>query len=131
MKILEPIFIITHDSQEIHKYEHYNFAEKELEAYDIDNYSAFDSKLKRLKLFKKDQYNRVGFKLLDDNMNEDEIRLFFAEEESCQKIPIQELLLNIQSREAYYKTNEKDKIIPFVLFYILIPLIIIGVLIFL
>ncbi len=61
MKIVLPIFVYLKDTGELLKYDTLDFASTDLEAYDIGNYKAFDSKGKILKLYKKDNYSRVGY----------------------------------------------------------------------
>ena len=66
-KIIEPIYIYTKDSNELWKYQFISDAEISLESYDIDNYKAYDSLFRELKLYKKDKYQRVGFDILNDD----------------------------------------------------------------
>lgn len=103
MKIKEPIFIIVHDSKEIVKYEYLINAENDLEAYDLDNYSAFDTNLKKLELYKKDQYNRVGFKILDCMVDEKKIRSYLLNQIKVvdNTLTTYELLGNLPSYENW------------------------------
>ena len=43
------------------KYKTIEDAHMDLEAYDIDNYSVYDSNCRRVKLYKKSKYNDIGF----------------------------------------------------------------------
>ncbi len=63
--IKEPIFIIE-DNINIYKYDSITCAEKDLEAYDLELYIGYDSNFNKLELYKKDKYNRVGFRLIND-----------------------------------------------------------------
>jgi hypothetical protein len=119
LKIKEPIYVLSHDSKDINKYKHLKNAEMDLEAYDIDNYSAFDSNFNKLKLYKKDKYNRVGFQLLDSKINEEEIRSYFLNDEkkamSNKELSIKEELEQLKSFEdyGYHKVNKSAKIVVF------------------
>lgn len=112
MKIKEPIFIIVHDSKEIVKYEYLINAENDLEAYDLDNYSAFDTNLKKLELYKKDQYNRVGFKILDCMVDEKKIRSYLLNQIKVvdNTLTTYELLGNLPSYENL--ASKQSSLIP-------------------
>jgi len=66
--IKEPIYVYAKDSNELWKYKFISDAENYLEAYDIDNYEAYDSSCRKLKLYRKDKYNRIGFSIFDDKL---------------------------------------------------------------
>ena len=70
-KIQEPIYVYTKDSNELLKYRFVSDAENSLEAYDLDNYEAYDSLYRKLKLYKKDKYNRVGFGIFNNESYSD------------------------------------------------------------
>ena len=47
------------------KYKTIEDAHMDLEAYDMENYSVYDSNCRRVKLYKKSKYNDVGFMIED------------------------------------------------------------------
>jgi len=55
------------------KYRNLEDAEQNLEAYDIDSYSVYDSSYRKLKLYKKDKYYRVGFRIVDTKNKSEEV----------------------------------------------------------
>ena len=77
--IEEPIYIYAKDSGELWKYKTIDFAEKEIEVYDFDNYDIFDGTYRKLKPYKKDKYNRVGFESTD-NIEENRLKQYAIEE---------------------------------------------------
>jgi len=70
MEIILPI-ILCGDG-ELCKYKFLSDAEKDLEAYDIHLFTVFDSLYRKIELYKKDKYNRVGFRLIDEESKHDE-----------------------------------------------------------
>lgn len=103
MKIQEPIFIIMYDTKEIVKYNYLKNAEENLEAYDIDNYMAFDSNFRKLELFKKDKYNRVGLKAVDSRIDENKISPYLLSRKKVvdNTLSAYELLNNLTSYEDW------------------------------
>jgi hypothetical protein len=126
LKIKEPIFVLLHDSKEINKYRYLKNAEIDLEAYDIDNYSAFDSNFNKLKLYKKDKFNRVGFKLLDSKINKQEIQSYLTVVPD-EKFSIDEILYNLKSYEEYNISAKYNKVVMYIV-VLLIVLVAIGAL---
>ena len=59
---------------ELIKYRTIEDAEKDLEAYDIDNYVIYDKKCRKIILYKKDKYYRVGFKIINKESKCDELQ---------------------------------------------------------
>lgn len=55
------------------KYRNLEDAEQDLEAYDIDSYSVYDSSYRKLELYKKDKYYRVGFRIVDTKIKNEEV----------------------------------------------------------
>lgn len=70
IKIQLPIVLIG--DGEICKYSSLECAESDLEAYDIDLYVVYDASYRKVVLFKKDKYCRVGFRIDDDEFLYDE-----------------------------------------------------------
>jgi len=70
MEIVLPI-ILCGDG-ELCKYKSLKDAEEDLEAYDIHLFTVFDSTYKKIELYKKDKYNRVGFRVIDMENKYDE-----------------------------------------------------------
>jgi len=56
------------------KYRTIEDAEKDLEAYDICNYIIYDKNCRKIELYKKDKYYRVGFKIIDKEPKCDELQ---------------------------------------------------------
>ena len=118
--------MLLHDSKEINKYRYLKNAEIDLEAYDIDNYSAFDSNFNKLKLYKKDKFNRVGFKLLDSKINKQEIQSYLTVVPD-EKFSIDEILYNLKSYEEYNISAKYNKVVMYIV-VLLIVLVAIGAL---
>ena len=60
-----PIYVVDLEG-DIFKYYSIEFAENDLEGYDLNRYQGFDANYKKLELYEKDAYHRVGFKAVDD-----------------------------------------------------------------
>ncbi len=80
-KIKVPIYVYSKDSRELWRYDDINYAESDLESYDIDNYEAFDSNFRKLKLYSKDKFGRVGFKIVNDGKKYENLLLKYAKNE--------------------------------------------------
>jgi len=80
MLIQEPIFVIEHDTKEVTLYPKISEAENDLEAYDIENYTAYDSHFRLLKLYRKDRLNRTGFYIKGEELHEEELRKSIIED---------------------------------------------------
>ena len=95
--IFEPIFIYAKDTGEVWKFKYISIVENSLEAYDIDNYEAYDSKFRKLILFKKDKFNRVGFKLDSKSIYENELKEYLMKDIGLKdaNIDMQELISSI------------------------------------
>ncbi len=104
LKIKEPIYIF--EDMLVHKFESEKYLSDCLEAYDIDNYEAYDSNFCKLILFKKDKYNRVGVKIENNKPNKKEFEhkirnyfLYYNIKQDTDKMNLQDLLLYINSEE--------------------------------
>ena len=112
MKVALHILVYLKDTGELLKYDTLDFASADLEAYDIDNYEAFDSEGKILKLYKQDKYNRVGFAPSNNKM----INLYglienelLARGIKIDKVQdISKMIKLIESEEVRRKNNKKQ-----------------------
>jgi len=97
--IKEPIYIYAKDSAELWKYKTIDFAKKATEVYDFDNYDIFDGMYRKIKPYKKDKYNRVGFELTN-----------IVEENKLKRYVVKELMhrKNIQVENNLDKMGLKE-----------------------
>jgi len=97
--IKEPIFFIE-NGHNILKFDTLDYASNYLEAdYLDDNDIVIDSNFRKLKLFKKDKYGRVGFCLSDDTKLYDKVlynylKNYFKEESYTKNINLENLKLS-------------------------------------